>query len=111
MADSGRERLERSEELRAITERLWQANSRGDVDAVVMRKSRVRGVTMFGPYAGEFIGDPDQFLRYIRLLFEDSPGGFPQLGQAEIEAWSEGTVGWSISRLPIDHSGVPMNSG
>jgi class 3 adenylate cyclase len=106
VAEPGRGSLERSEELRAITERLWAATRRGDSDAVVARKSRVGGVTMFGPDAGEFIDDADHFAQYIRLFFKDNPTGFPQIGLAEIDAWVEGSVGWSISRVRIERSGV-----
>jgi class 3 adenylate cyclase len=106
MAEPGRGALERSEELRAITGRLWAANTRGDVEAVLAGKSRMQGVTMVGPFVGEFIEGGEQLIEYIRLLFEDDPAGFSQLGPPEIDAWAEGSVGWSISRLPIEHAGV-----
>src|SRR6476646_9495283 len=100
-----REGLERSEELRAVTERLWAANRRGDVDAVVAGQSRMHGGTMVGPFAGEFIDDPQHFRRYVRLLFEDNPGGFSQLGDPIVDAWVGGSVGWSITRIRIDVGG------
>src|SRR5262245_55810210 len=102
---SGPARLERSEELCAITERLWVANQQGDLEAIVARKSRMSGLTMFGPVPGEFIDDAEQFARYLRLLFEHDLLAFPQLESQEIDAWVEGSVGWSISRLQVGRSG------
>lgn len=101
-----REGLERSEELRAITERLWAANRRGDADALVAGKSQMHGVTVLGPFAGEFIDDPEHLRRYLKLLFDDNPAGFPQLGRPIVDAWVEGSVGWSITRIPIEVAGV-----
>jgi class 3 adenylate cyclase len=106
MAEPGRGAFERSEELRAITERLWAANTRGDLEAILAGKSQLCGVTLFGPYVGEFIEGGDHLAEYIRLLFADDPAGFPQLGPPEIAAWAEGGVGWSISRVPIERAGV-----
>ena len=96
--------LERSEELRAITERFWAATRRGDVEAVIARKSQLRGLTLFGPDAGEFIDDADDFVRYVRRLYEDDPSWGSTLGPPAIDAWVEGSAGWSISRIPVELS-------
>ena len=95
-----RARLEPSAELRAITERYWAAFTRGDVEAVVARFSLMPGTTMFGTDESEFIDDPDRLVHYTRLEFEGL-GGWP-LGPAEVDAWVEGQMGWSIVRSSVE---------
>jgi ketosteroid isomerase-like protein len=92
--------IERSDELCSITSRLWAAWTRGDVDTVMGRFSLQDGVSRFGTAPFEFLHDPDQLERYTRAEFDDFGGGWP-LGAAEVEAWVEGNVGWSIVRSQV----------
>jgi adenylate cyclase len=98
-AHSDRGDLEPSEELRSLTARLWAAFTRGDVEAVVARFSLKEGVSGFGTDPSEFFYDPGQLERYTRAEF-DTLGGWP-LGAAEVNAWVEGVVGWSIVRSEV----------
>lgn len=90
--------LERSEELRAVTARHWDALRSGEVEAVVARHSPLRGVSGFGTDPSEWFHDPVQIEAYNRAEFEAFGGGWP-LGPAEIEARVEGGVGWSAVRV------------
>jgi class 3 adenylate cyclase/ketosteroid isomerase-like protein len=92
--------VERSEELRSITARLWAAFSLGDVEAVVARLSFEEGVSAFGTDPTEFLHDAGQIERYTRASFDALGGGWP-LGPAAVDAWDEGRVGWSIVRSEV----------
>lgn len=91
--------LTRSDELRSVTTRYWAAFRRGDADAVIARYSLASGMTMIGTDESEYIQDPDRLVEYTRAEF-GSLGGWP-LGEAKIDAWAEGDVGWSIIRSTV----------
>jgi class 3 adenylate cyclase len=91
--------LNRSEEVRAVTARFWAALQRGDMRAAIARVSRVDGVTVFGTDESEYIDNADAFVRYLELQREALPE-LP-LGEAEIDAWSEDDVGWSVVRSTV----------
>lgn len=92
--------LERSEELRSITTRLWAAWTRGDVEAVLARFSPMRGVSGFGTDPVESFKSPEQIERYTRAEFEALGGEWP-LGPPEVDAWAEGDIGWSTVRSEL----------
>ena len=94
-----RGRLQPSDEVRAVTARFWAAFERGDKQAVLSRISRMEGVTAFGTDESEYIADPDDLVRYLEMQFEALPT-LP-VNAAEIDAWSQGDVGWSILRSTI----------
>ena len=96
---SDRQSLTRSEELRSVTSRHWDAFRRGDGQAAISRYSLATGVTMFGTDVSEYIDDPDKLVRYRRKEFEVL-GNWP-LGEAEIDAWTEDNVGWSVIRSTV----------
>jgi ketosteroid isomerase-like protein len=85
--------LERSEELRSVTERLWAAWMRGDADSYVGRFSS-QAMSGFGTDPTEVFDDPERLERYTRAEFETMDGPWP-FGPAEIDAWRDGDVGWS----------------
>jgi class 3 adenylate cyclase/ketosteroid isomerase-like protein len=85
--------LERSEELRSVTERLWAAWMRGDADSFVGRFSS-QGMSGFGTDPTEVFDDAQRLERYTRAEFETMDGPWP-FGPAEIDAWREGDAGWS----------------
>jgi adenylate cyclase len=96
---------EPSEELRAITARLFDAIRRRDVQAGLARFSET-ALTVWGTTTGEFIDDPRLLRRYVELDFDE--GGYGQFTTApsRIDAWTEGTVGWSLT-----HSTVELDAG
>jgi class 3 adenylate cyclase len=100
----GRGQLRRSDELRAVTARHWAAFRRGDADAVIARLSMMDGVTLFGTDQSEYIDDPDALVRYTRQQFAALPL-FP-VGDAQIDAWSEGEVGWAVVRSTVQTATV-----
>jgi len=99
--NNGRERgrLHPSDELRAITARYWAAFLRGDAGAAIARSSLMEGMTFIGTDESEYVDDPDAFVRYTELQFEALPT-WP-LGDAQIEAWAEGSVGWAVVRSTV----------
>ena len=95
-----RGQLHRSEELRSITARYWAALRRGDYDAAMARCSLMGGITLIGTDESEYIDDPDAFVRYTKLEFEELRA-WP-LGDAQIDAWSQGEVGWAVVRSTVE---------
>lgn len=99
--------IERSEELRAITARWFDAYSRGDVEASVARLSTMAGVTVWGTDAGEFFDDPELLRRFVELDLSSGEYGWV-FGPLQIDAWAEGSVGWSIVRGTIELENGPQ---
>jgi ketosteroid isomerase-like protein len=99
-----RGRLHASEELRSITERYWAAFRRGDSEAVIARTSRMDGITLIGTDETEYIDDPDAYERYTKETFEALPT-LP-VGEAQIDAWSQGDVGWAVVRSTVEATSV-----
>jgi hypothetical protein len=54
------------------------------------------GVTFLGSAENEYLDDPDRIRAVLRLNF-DLLGEFP-LGEVEIDARAEGSVGWAVAR-------------
>src|SRR5262249_9594111 len=92
--------LPRSEELRAITARWLEAYSRGDVEACLARASSMRGATSWGTDVGEFFDDPDLLRKFTQLDFAGR-NYLWTFGTLQIDAWAEGSVGWSIVRADL----------
>src|ERR1700759_3281265 len=91
---------QRSEELRAVTARWLEANDRDDVVAELARLSDSAWTGGFGTDVDEVLPPDPEFLRkYVPLDHETSDWSF---GPMEIDAWVEGTVGWSQARCDVD---------
>ena len=88
--------IDRSSELHAVTARFWGAFIRGDAEAALGRTSVADGVTFLGTAENEYLDDADKIRALIRLNFE-LLGEFP-MGEAEIDARAEGSVGWAVVR-------------
>jgi class 3 adenylate cyclase len=95
-----RGQLHVSEELRSITARYWAAFQRADYAAVIARVSSMRGMTVIGTDETEDVSDADALARYTELQFEAVPA--PPLGDARIDAWSQGEVGWALVRSTVE---------
>ena len=102
----GRDRgqLQVSDELRSVTARYWAALRRGDYRAVVGRTSLMSGATVIGTDETEYIDDPDALARYLKQQFEALPT-FP-VGEASIDAWTEGGMGWAVVRSTVEATSV-----
>jgi adenylate cyclase len=97
--DHTRREIDRSGELHAVTERFWRAFIRGDADAAIGRTSAMDGVTFLGSAEHEYLDDPDRIRAVLRLNF-DLLGEFP-IGEGQIDARAEGTVGWAVVRSSL----------
>ncbi len=84
-----------------MTERLWAAWKRGDIESVIGRFSRGPGVSGFGTDPTEVFDDAGRLERYTRAEFATMGGAWP-FGRPEIDAWREGDVGWSTVRAEIE---------
>jgi class 3 adenylate cyclase len=91
--------LIRSAELLSVTSRLWAAFRRGDIDAFLARYSFAPGLTLFGTDESEYVDDRDRFDEYMRTQFAMISGS--PFGEAQVEAWAEGEVGWSVMRSTV----------
>src|SRR5512147_1217945 len=100
----GRGQLRPSEELRAVTARHWAALRRHDPDAFIARLSMMDGVTFIGSDQSEYVDDPDSLVRYTWQQFDALPV-FP-VGEAQIDAWSEGDFGWAVVRSTVEAATV-----
>src|SRR4051794_22794231 len=96
--------VERCEELRSVTARMWEAWKRGDVESVVRRFSAT-DMSGFGTDPTEVFDDRERLERYTRAEFGQMDGGWP-FGPADIDAWREGDVGWSTVRGEVHVNGV-----
>ncbi|MGN6377736.1 MAG: adenylate/guanylate cyclase domain-containing protein [Gaiellales bacterium] len=101
--------IQRSEELCAITARWFDAIRRRDYETDLARFSWMQGLSVWGTIAGEYIDDPELLRRYTRRDFEE--GGFEgwEFGPLRIDAWVEGTVGWSLTHSTISSSTGPLD--
>ena len=97
--DGTRHGIDRSDELHAVTLRFWRAFIRGDADAAIARTSSLDGVTFLGSAEHEYLDDPDKIRALLRLNF-DLLGEFP-IGEGEIDARTEGSVGWAVVRSSL----------
>ena len=93
--------MERSDELRAVTARIWAAFQRGDNAAVLARFSREEGLSAFGTDESEYLEGPVQVWRYMDIQSEALPQR-PLSDNPNIDAWAEGSVGWAIVRGTIN---------
>jgi adenylate cyclase len=106
-AGAGRGSLDGSEELRAITARLFQAAGRADLEAALARYSMRPGLTFWGTDVDEFVDDAELLVRYMRLAFQDDQIRFWGTAPHRIDAWVEGSVGWSVAHSRIEFDQGP----
>ena len=58
------------------------------------------GVSGFGTDESEYLEGPTNFTRYLKLQFSNLPN-LPLGDRPEIDAWTEGSVGWAVVRGTI----------
>ncbi len=98
--------MESSEEIRRVVDRWMTAIAEGDTASALGRVSEHRGALMIGTdpsewWCGEVIG-----LVWGRQIEE--LGGF-ELEWDEIEAWEEGSVGWTSVRGTVTWAGQQLD--
>jgi ketosteroid isomerase-like protein len=91
--------VESSPELRDLVASWFQAATRGDSSMVDRYVSRDSGVRLIGSDPAELFAGP-AVADFLRGEVEAS-GGNASFAPSETEAFSEGTVGWAITRLTI----------
>ena len=94
-------RVEPSEEIRRIVERLTRATSEGDHESALERLSKLPGTLIIGNDPNEWWHGDEARAIWTRQLEE--LGSFP-VTSYEVEAWEEGTVGWACVRETITSS-------
>jgi class 3 adenylate cyclase len=100
--------VERSEEIRGVVTRLFEALRDGDEEAVSNRISRQPGFERFGSDAAEWWQDGEATARLWRLQMREMGGGYPWRLLDDIHAMSEDGVGWAGARTEFDTPEGPM---
>ena len=89
--------MQRSDELKSIVLSLYQAASRGDVSFFEQNLSR-DGVTMIGTDPNEWWSGHAEVVRVYRAQSEELGGGINLTPGDDLEAYIEGSVGWTADR-------------
>jgi ketosteroid isomerase-like protein len=93
--------MKRSPELEAMLRRFYTAMAAGDAASIRRMTSREPGVLAIGTDPGEWWSGFDAIVQAFEAQMADWEGGIPIRG-GDIEAYSEGTVGWVADR-PVLH--------
>jgi hypothetical protein len=97
--------VEPSEELRRVVIRFVEALRDGDEEAVSNRVSRQPGFERFGSDPEEIWHEGEAAARLWVQQMREMGGGYPWQLIDEVQAMSEGTVGWAVGRagdVPAD---------
>jgi class 3 adenylate cyclase len=95
--------VERSEELKSVMLRLYDAYSSRDAEAIAHRFSPAPGMLAIGTDPAEWWTGHDELVEVFQAQIEEV-GGW-RWSPGEIEAWCEGTVGWAADRPTITLGG------
>jgi hypothetical protein len=88
--------MEQSDELRELTLRLYEAEASGDIAFIERHLSRQEGAVYVGGDPNEWWEGFEAFLEAMRA--ESEAMGGMQIVSGQLQAYREGTVGWSIDR-------------
>jgi SnoaL-like domain len=88
--------LEHSDELRDLTLRLYEAEATGDLAFIERHFSRQEGAVYVGSDPGEWWEGFEAFVEAMRAQSEAM--GEMQIVSGQLQAYREGSVGWSIDR-------------
>jgi ketosteroid isomerase-like protein len=92
--------MERSAELEALLAAWFSAASRGDASVVDKHVSVHDGARLIGSDPQECFRGGNAVAEFLRGEVRGA-GGSVRFAPLEIEAFSEGTVGWAAARLKI----------
>jgi ketosteroid isomerase-like protein len=92
--------MERSAELEELVVAWFKAASRGDASAVDEHVSFHEGARLIGSDPQEWFRGGNAIAEFLRGEVRGA-GGSVLFTPLEIEAFSEGTVGWAATRLKI----------
>jgi hypothetical protein len=88
--------LEHSDELRDLTLRLYEAEATGDISFIERHFSLQQGAVYIGSDPNEWWEGFEAFVEAMRTQSE-AMGGM-QIVSGQLQAYREGSVGWSIDR-------------
>ncbi len=90
--------MECSDELRELTQRIYEATTSGDLSAVERHVSRQQGAVFVGTDPNEWWEGFEAFVEAMRAQAEAMGGSGLQLVPGQLQAYREGNVGWAIDR-------------
>ena len=88
--------MERSDELRDLTLRFYEALNAGDLSFLERHISRQEGAVFVGTDPNEWWEGSDAFVEEMRAQSE-AMGGM-QIVPGQVQAYREGKVGWAVER-------------
>ena len=92
--------MERSDEVRDLTLRLYEAESTGDLAFIERHCSRQEGAVYVGSDPNDWWEGLEVFVEALRAESEaiaEAIGGM-QIVAGQLQAYREGSVGWSVDR-------------
>ena len=92
--------MDRSSELEQLVVAWFEAASSGDASLVDAHVSPGDGTRLIGSDPGEVFRGGSAVAQFLRSEVE-SAGGKATFSPADIEAFSEGTVGWATTNVTI----------
>ena len=90
--------MEHSDELRNLTLRFYEAAATGDLSFFDEHVSRQEGAVFIGTDPNEWWEGLEAFREAMRAQSEALEGGGLQIVAGQLQAYSEGNVGWVIDR-------------
>ncbi len=92
--------MQKSDEIKTAMQQIYQAMSKGDVDAVEKEISREKGTLIIGSDPKEWWAGFEEIHRVFGPQIKEM-GGSAEIIDVDIQAYSEGPVGWSADQPKI----------
>ena len=92
--------MRRSHEIEQLVVAWFEGASRGNASLVHRHVSREDGTRLIGSDPGESFSGGDAVAQFLRSEVEGA-GGEATFSPTDIEAFSEGTVGWATTNVTI----------
>jgi ketosteroid isomerase-like protein len=106
--------MEQSDELRELMVRFYEAVNDGDFSFVERYVSRQEGAVFVGTDPSEWWEGFEAFVEAMRTQEEAMGDGGLQIVPSQLQAYREGSVGWSIDRnasfRPPDGTEMPFRN-
>ena len=92
--------MERSSDIEQLVRAWFESASRGDTSLVDAHVSPGRGTRLIGSDPSELFSGGDAVAQFLRGEIEGA-GGEATFAPADVDAFSEGTVGWASTTVTI----------